>query len=306
MNRWKAKRSITVWLGLFGLLLAVAGTAWSGVQLATFLRGAPNQWTINVTTFGWWLGLIGGILLSGTLLYRVISALTLYYQVDRNAVTVHWFGNTSTIPMHAITAVSSETTLKQAAPLWRRLTGFVTGNGRTTNDQPLTFFSTASMKDAVLLQTANTSYVISPIKRDEFISEVEGRRNLGIVQLQQEGMVASRRVAYDFWADRGVRQSVALAFMLNLVLWGLVAWRYPNLASDIAMRFDANGTTMGVVPRPQILLLPLLGLLAWLVNLAFGVAMYRLSRVGALLLQVGAIIAQLLLIVAVWGMIRGG
>ena len=301
MNRWRARRPLGVWLGLIVVLALWAGAVWATLYLADQLSGPPQNWPLTLSLFGLTLATLAGFALGGVLLYRVLSALTLSYRIDRNAVTIHWLGNTAVVPMNRIAAVEIGVQARRLPNLLARSFGYRRGVGETAAATPLFLFSTAPLDQSVILATDSSSYVISPANRDTFVQEVEDRRNLGIVQGQSEGVLRTSRLSYAFWTDNVVRLCLLLGLLFNLVLWGVLSARYTGLSETVALRFDATGTIVGNVPREQILVLPLIGLLAWLANAGLGVGVYRLSRVGAVLLLVGTIVVQSLLAVSLLG-----
>lgn len=301
MNRWAARRSISVWFGFLVVLALWAGATWAIITLSAQLQGPPNNWPLTLRSFGLLVAALAGLSLGGLLLYHILSALSLHYRIDRNAVTIHWLGNTAVVPMNRITGVDIGVKAQRLPSIFLRLFGYRRGTGRTIQGMPLYLFSTTRLSNAVLLTTTSSVYAISPAKRDAFVQEVEGRRGLGIVQSQTEGVLRTTRVSYPFWTDRTVRLCLMIGLGLNLALWGILSTRYTYLDALVALRFDGTGTAIGSVPREQILALPLLGLLAWLANAGLGVGIYRLSRVGAVLLLVGAIVVQSLLAVSLLG-----
>lgn len=303
MNRWAARRSLGIWVGLLLVVALWGGAVWAGMSLAGQLQGSPKDWPLTLESFGLLLAALGGFSFGGIGLYRALSALTLYYRIDRNAVTIHWLGNTAVVPMDRITAVDIGVKAQRLPTIFSRSFGYRRGTAWSADDTPVYLFATTALPQTVILYTSSSAYAISPAKRDAFVQEVEGRRGLGIVQGQTEGVVRTTRVSYPFWTDRTVRACLALGLVLNLALWGILSSRYTQLAETVALRFDATGSPVSSVSREQVLALPLIGLLAWLANAGLGVGIYRLSRVGTVLLLVGAIVIQSLLAVSLLGII---
>ncbi|HEY1012163.1 MAG TPA: PH domain-containing protein [Herpetosiphonaceae bacterium] len=301
MNRWSSARSLGVWLSVLLMLGLWAGAAVAAQTLAAQLAGPPGAWPITLRSFGLLLATLAGLSLGGVLLYRILSAWTLHYQIDRNAVTIRWLGNSWVVPMDRIAAI--EVGLERARlPLLGALSfGYRRGVGRTAEGEPLHLFSAAPLSRSVILRTSGAAYAISPANRDAFVQEVEGRRGLGVVQSQAEGVARTKLVSYPFWTDRLVRGLLGAGLLFNLLLWAILSWRYAMLPPEVALRFDASGSAVGVAPREQLLALPLIGLLVLLANAAVGVWVHRFLRIGALLLLIGALMSQLLLAVSLLG-----
>ncbi len=299
MNRWAARRPFSVWGGLLLTVAMWAAAGWAAVQLADQLAGAPRDWPLTLRSFGLLVAVLIGLSLGAILFYRALSALLMRYQVDRNAVTVHWLGNRAVIPMDRIAAVTVGAPPMRLPWFGARLLGYNRGSGTTADGATVHLFAPGPLKEAVAVTLANGSiYVIAPAQRDSFVQEVEGRRGLGVVQGQAEGVVRTTRVSYPFWTDGLVRLMLMLGLLLNLALWGILSTRYSQIAALVSLRFDATGAAIGVVSREQLLALPLIGLLVWLANTAISLAVYRSSRVGALLLLIGSSVIQGLLAVA--------
>jgi hypothetical protein len=92
----------------------------------------------------------------------------------------------------------------------------------------------------------------------------------------------------------------ALLLMLLLFLW--LATSYSSLPDLLPLHFDANGNPDRIGERQEVFVLPAIGLVINLVNIAAGlVARIRFRMVfAAYLLWAGALMVQLLLWVALW------
>jgi uncharacterized membrane protein len=92
----------------------------------------------------------------------------------------------------------------------------------------------------------------------------------------------------------------ALLLMVLLFLW--LATSYSGLPDLLPLHFDANGNPDRIGERREVFVLPAIGLVVNLINIAAGlVARIRFRMIfAAYLLWAGALLVQLLLWVALW------
>jgi uncharacterized membrane protein len=90
-----------------------------------------------------------------------------------------------------------------------------------------------------------------------------------------------------------------VSLVLLLVGLAIAALAYGGLPDQIAMRFDAAGRPTQVGPRSDLLHLPLIGLVALVLNGVVGVWFHAREPLLARLLWVGAAVLQAVLLVAI-------
>jgi hypothetical protein len=306
MRSWKPKPGSGLWLGLMLLLLVIAGVVILGARLALpFLQQPPELWPVNMAIYQEFVAFVLLLLLLGFLFYRVAGALTLRYQMDRNGLYIVWIGNRAVIPLSQVESV--DIGLAHATRPWPFINdiGYYSGRGRTAEGKLLHRFSTATLARSLVIQTASDAYAISPAAQESFVQELEQRRRIGAVKSLMPTVEPGRIIFYAFWSDRVVRWALVLTFGINLLLLGVLAFSYPQLAENIAMRFDAVGQVTELRPRHQVLFLPLAAFVLSLLNTGLGLSFYRRNRAGAQLLQVGSVLVQVLFGVALLAIIIG-
>ena len=84
--------------------------------------------------------------------------------------------------------------------------------------------------------------------------------------------------------DRLVHVLLALGLLLNLALFAYIGWRYRALPESLPLHFDILGQPDRLGVRSEIFKLPAVGLLLWVLNSLFGLAIYRWQKLGAYLL----------------------
>lgn len=302
MRRWKPKPSLGRWIALVLLLAAVALAVFLALRLDRELAGSPESWSVDLALYGQVLLLLCALIFAGALAYRVGSALTLGYELDRNGLYITWLGNRAVVPLEQIQSV--DVGVRDARlPLFRGL-AYLHGQGRTADGRRLHLFATQSPDRCLVVYTADEAYVISPADRETFVQDLEQRRNLGATKPLAPSFEPSRMFLYAFWNDSTVRVLLLLAFALNLIVLGFLAMRYQALDPLVQMRFDATGQAADLRPRHQVLFLPLAAFGLSLLNVVIGLLFYRRQQLGARLLQGASVVVQLLFGIATITIIR--
>jgi hypothetical protein len=303
MQRWKPKPAPGPWIGLVLLIITTGGVVFLGLRLVPALLRPPEEWPVDLTLYGECVAVVCLTILTGILAYRVGGGLTMGYTMDRNGIYVHWLGNRAVIPIDDIERVDSGDAGAHIPLQFLQGIGSYWGRGRTSEGQRLHLFSTLPPEKCLILHTSSDAYAVSPANRDTFVQNLEQRRRIGAVKPLPHAQQPGHMVFYAFWSDPVVRWSFLLAFGLNLLLWGILAGFYPDLAETLPMRFDPTGQVAELHPRHQVLFLPLAAAGLLLLNTAFGLALYRREETGARMLQVASVLVQVLFSVAVFAII---
>jgi hypothetical protein len=299
MRHWRPKPGIGLWIALVLLLASAGGIVVFAMRLLPVLAQSPDQWRIDIALYGNFIGLVALGLLSGFLLYRIIGVLTMTYEMDRNGLYIYWIGNRAVVPLAQIESMDSGAPGARVGwPLLHRI-GYNWGRGRTNDGRCLHLFSTVSLRKSLVVYTADEAYAISPLNQDTFVQELEQRRRLGAVKSLTPTVEPARIFFYAFWNDPLVRGALLVAFGLNLLALGIIAYQYPGLAEMVPIRFNAAGELADLRPRHQLIFLAMAAFALSLLNALVGIALYRRTRVGATLLQCGSVLVQVLFGVAI-------
>jgi hypothetical protein len=304
MRRWRPQPSAGRWIGILLLLAALAGVAALCIPLVRAFTGPPEEWRFDPTVYSEIIVVLGLLALAGALMYRVASALTLSYDLDRNGLYINWLGNRAVVPIDQIYSV--DVGLRGERLPWRviQAIGYYWGQGRTSDGKRLHMFATQPPSRSLIVYAAGEAYAISPADHEAFVQDLEQRRNLGATKPLVSNVESSRIFLYAFWNDRIVRVLLLIALALNLIILALLATRYPALGPTVPMRFNAIGQVAEPRPRHQILFLPLAAFGLSLLNTVIGLTFYRRQQLGARLLQGASILVQLLFGVAIMTIIR--
>lgn len=286
------------------MLAALAGAAVLGFSLVQTISGPPESWQVTLDLYWQIVGFIVLLLLMGALAYRTIAAFTLSYELDRNGLYIIWLGNRAVVPLDQIQNV--DLGVAPAHVPWRLVQGigYYWGQGRTAEGRRLHLFATQPPGRCLVIETRDEVYAISPQHHEAFVQDLEQRRNLGATQTLSPSFEPSRMFLYSFWNDSTVRGLLLVAFVLNLVVLGIVMARYSALEPVLRMRFDPSGQVADLRPRHQVLFLPLAAFGVTLINIALGLLVYRRQQLGARLLQGASLIVQILFGIAMLTIIR--
>ncbi len=304
MRHWKPQPSIGRWIGLSLLIGALLLAGAIGLWIAGRLAGPPERWQIDLALYGLFLLLLGTLLLVGMLAYRVVSAFTLGYALDRNGLYITWLGNRAVVPLEQIQQVDVGVAVRWSPWSLLQGIGYYWGRVRTADGKLLHLFATRPPRRCLIIQTADAAYAISPADPEAFVQDFEQRRHLGATKPLGFAVELSRIFLYAFWNNSTVRTLLLIALSLHLLMLALLAARYPELGATVQMRFDATGQVVDPRPRHHLLFLPLAAFGLSLVNIILGLVFYRRQQFGAQVLQGASVIVQLLCTIATFTIVR--
>lgn len=263
-------------LGFLFLSVLLGGTAYGASQLAA---AAISPWIVV-----WVLLPLLGVPLATLVSYRLYGLLTASYRLDRNGFYLTWGLARDQIPL----AELERPRLVRDLPgrwlprggLW--WPGCVVGWALVEGVGRVDFFAVTPPSGMVLLTAGERHLVISPPHPMDFIDAFTQAIRLGSL----ESIPAiSQRPDFLFnrlWSDRVARLLIVLSLAFSLVLLGYLAVRAPGLPERVAFGFDPAGRPDPWAPPGRLLLLPLIGGLCWLVDLAAGIWLYRRETQRAL------------------------
>lgn len=298
MRIWKPETSNRLWVAIVLVIPSVFGVAALMYTLALRISGPPESWPYDLGIFAELVGLIGLLLLSGWLIYRIACTLTLQYGMDRNGLYVLWLGNRAVIPMEQIVTVDvGVATVRMPWGPFQQV-GYLWGQGYTSEGTLIHLFSTRAPARSLIIYTTTAAYAIAPADQQEFVQSLEQYRGLGAMKAVTPTITAGRMFLYSFWNDRFVRILLLLALGINLLALGILAWQFPTLPGLVELRFNQVGELAELRPRHQVLFMPLAAFGISLVNIVIGLICYTREIAGARLLQGASVLAQILFLVA--------
>ncbi len=95
-----------------------------------------------------------------------------------------------------------------------------------------------------------------------------------------------------------------LGIALNLALFGLLLTRYPGLPNLLPLHYDVEGAVDRIAPRQDEFALPVIGQIALTANGLFGALLYRRQRIVSYMAWSGAVLVQVLFLLALWNIVN--
>jgi hypothetical protein len=299
---WRARFSVGGPVGLLviGPILALDIWLLNGLLSSSI----PSQ-EIDFFTFAMGLIALLSVPFLLILLYQTLSWATLRYHLDRNGVTVRWFGSEQIVPIRNIQRIIQghelgDTVVRRRGLHWpghERGTGMVPGIGRTH------FLATRPLSEQLLLITPGCAYGISPHDPEEFLSGFEARRELGPNRLLEQEIHRDRWLTLPLWTDQTAWILMSVALVVNVGLFGYLCTRFPGLDFNLPLHFDRLGQPDRPGTKMELFALPIIGLIILTTNVALGLALYRRERAGSYLLWGAAAVVQALFWLAAFSII---
>jgi len=297
MTEWKTnvRLGLSIGIGVMVVIVLIdVGLVWLAttrpLAIGTFIVGLAVLISLGL------LGLIG---------YWLYGLAHSGYSLDRNVLIVHWGPTEQTIPAGQIERVFTgdevEGRIRFHGGMWP---GYCAGYGDVPGAGPTLFYATVPPRRQVYVVTPGLTYGISPADRDDFLEALHKRLQMGPTQIVEQSSKRPGFLDWPFWHNWVGLALLAIGFLALLALIGSLCFQFPALPRLVPLHFDVAGSPDRLGPRGQIFVLPLIGLLALLLNGALGWLVYRRERMAAYLLWGGAVLVQVLVWTAAIGILR--
>jgi hypothetical protein len=296
MTEWKTDvgRGLSIGIGLMvAIVLVDVGLIWLAairpLTIGTFIIGLAVLFSLGLLALiGYWLQ---GLSSSG-------------YFLDRNALVIHWGPMEQTIPTRQIERVLTgdevEGRIQFYGGMWP---GHCVGYGEVPGAGPALFYATVPPRYQIYIVTPGLTYGISPANAEGFLESLHKRLQMGPTQIVEQSSRRPGILNWAIWQDRVGLALLAVGFLAILALTGLLCFQFPALSRLVPLHFDAAGNADRLGSRGQIFFIPLIGLLALLLNGTLGAIAYRRERVASYLLWGGAVLVQVLVWTAAVGIL---
>jgi hypothetical protein len=201
------------------------------------------------------------------------------------------------VPLAAVQSleIAGETAVTQFRGL--RWPGLMVGQGQLL-EQNAFIFATRPFNQQLLLQTETAVYAISPVDLQNFKDCLEALRT---AQLDETVDLPDSHLGFlqwPFWDEWPAQLLLMASGLLNLALFGYLTAVYNRLPAQVPLHFNQAGEVDRLAAPGRLFVLPIIGLIAWIVNSVWGWIFYQQNqKVPAYLLWGTAVIVQL----AVWG-----
>ena len=248
------------------------------------------------------LYLAGAFLLLATLpflAYRGYALLHAYYELERDGLRIRWGLRSLDIPITEVEWVRPPEDLLIPLKLPGLSTpGAILGEGNHEDLGKIEFIA-SSMENLVIVATMNQVVILSPEDKDEFIRRFNRTIEMGSLSPIEPHSTRPAVFLRQITTDRLARVLIPLGFGLWFALLVIVSVVIPG-RSAISLGYDPNGLPLEAVPASRMLMLPILGILLYLVSLVGGAYIFRkhTTRPVSYLLWAGGVLAPFLLILA--------
>ena len=291
-NTW----DLSIRLGwIIGLALVII-TLGATVALVVFAAISP----ISIWTFVMSIGALITMTLALRLIYQLWGLINASYEMDRNAVIIHWGSTHYQIPMVSVRRVLSGADIEGTRiRLGVRWPGYFVGLGQAEEIGPILFYATRPLAQQVIICTEGMAYAISPNDLTEFLQAFGERLDMGPTQEVEELSTHPAFLNWEIWRDRVGLLTLTGSFLLLLLLVGLLCWRYPYLPPEIATRFTPTGDPLLTVQASRIFYFALMGTGFLFLNTILGFLLYHRERRACYFLWSGMLAIQSILWIAV-------
>jgi hypothetical protein len=276
-------------------------TRWEGLVVCTWLvllDGLMLIWAIRRPVDWIKFGLVFLVALSIPLLaywaYRTWAAFTLEYWMDRNAITLRWANVRQVVPLVAIVQMRLDGVSDTGNPGWQHWPAPYLRQGKIFDADNVFMAATRPLSDCLVLETEAGAFALSPTDSEAFVDAIQARYEMGPAQHMQ---VEIRRTAYRqrFLGESSLGPALLGIGLLGvLVLVGVLMVNFPDLPDVLAFQYNSERIPVVVRDKSALFLLPIIGLLTWIVNGFGGVWMSsRRESTGAYMLWGGTIVVQI-------------
>jgi hypothetical protein len=209
--------------------------------------------------------------------YRAYALLRADYYIDRDSLAMLWGLRIEDIPLTDIEWVRPASDLTQPLRLPHfRLPGAILGTRRHP-DLGLVEFIASSSRNLILIATSKRIFAISPGNPAGLVQTFARATEMGSLTPTEAKSVYPSFLITQAWESPLARFLWMSGILLNL---GLIVWvgiLIPSL-SQIPFGFDPFGTPTELAPPTQLILLPLVSTLMFIIGVTAGLYLYRWDR----------------------------
>ena len=273
----------------------------SALLVAGMLVWRLLQYPVSLASFTAALLVVAVVALAALFAYWTYGCWSLCYILEGDRLRVRWADKELSTPLWEIESVVPDTVMTRVRnaggvhwPGYYVGRAAVAGMSRPGEVQ---FFTTGrSPQELLYILTPSFAYALSIPERAAFAQELELRRQQhpeGGEPLPQPGVSWGLTI----WRDRRLLGAIALGLVVNLAIFGYLAYLMPALPSLVPMHFTPLGMADRTGNKMELLLLPAVGLLLLLLNTGLATILHRREPLAAYLVVGASLVVQGLL----WG-----
>ncbi len=232
--------------------------------------------------------------------YRAYALFKADYYIDRDSLAILWGLRIEDIPLTDIEWVrpASDLTAPLSLPPFR-IPGAVLGRRRHPDLGGVEFIA-SSAKNLILIATSKHVFAISPRDAASLVRTFARATELGSLTPTEAKSVYPSFVITQAWEHPVARFLWISGLLLNLGLVGWVGILIPSF-SKVPFGFNPVGVANITVPSVQLILLPLISALMFIIGILAGLYFYRWDRERplAFVIWVSSALCALLFLMAV-------
>lgn len=232
-------------------------------------------------------------------LYRAYALYNASYIIERDGLRIRWGLRAEDIPLTEIEWVRPASDLGFNLPLPPlSFPGAVLGI-RKVEELGETEFLASDTASLLLIAAPRKMYAISPEDTRGFLRAFQIAIEMGSLSPLPAYSAEPAAFARHVWDDRVARGFLVAGLLLTIGLLVLVSLSVPG-RTEVPLGFTAQGQPGELVPAQQLLLLPILGIFAYVVDVFVGLFFYRREpeRPVAFILWITSAVTPVLLIAA--------
>ena len=296
MTKWEidAGRGFAIGIGLMSFI-TIASAALIGIAASR---------PVSFGTFVVGISVLFGFLLVGLIAYWVYGLAGSSYLLDRNALIIQWGPTKQVIPTNEIERVFTGDDIDGGIQFYGGgWPGHWVGYGAVADAGETLFYATEPPRKQIFVTTPGLVYGISPADPEAFLESLQKRVQMGPTQAMEQSTSRPAVLQWPIWRDWLGLALLGAGMLAITALIGFLAFRFPTLPLLMPLHFGASGAPDRLGPRGEIFLIPLIGLLALLINGVLGTLLYGRDRMASYLLWGGSILVQLLVWTAAMGLL---
>jgi hypothetical protein len=213
------------------------------------------------------------------LLYRLYSLFSGYYRLERDGLRLRWGLRYEDIPLADVEWVRPASEVAALVPgnrlpmPWMPWPGALVGVRTAESLGPIEYLA-STMNTLLLVATSNRIYAISPLDPAAFLQAFDGLMEMGSLSPIAHRSVYPSVLPSRIWSDHMARNLILAGMGAGIILLITSVVVIP-MRANISLGFSPQGEALTPGPSNHILLLPVLNILAFLIDTVGGTYLYR-------------------------------
>ena len=248
------------------------------ITLAVVLAYLIVSEPVTLLTFLWVLVIIAAVPTIFFVGYWRSTLSNARYYVENLVLKIEWGRLKHSIPLNNIKYLQQmDDGVKMVQIRGVTWPGFATGIGEFQDSQgtfQAKIYTTSLKSKGLFVKTENEVYLISPADPIDFITCVEALQTNGGTVTEQSSLEALVLPPSELWTDKFSQLLMAAPIILNLLLFGVLTAFISRFDEKVPLHFDSAGAVDRTGVAANLLILPIIGLVAWSLALAGGLYFY--------------------------------